>query len=134
MLSSREGWARPPEVGLRDEHVAHGQHAQAAQLLGRVEHNGREPARHLGVQADLDPSLDLEHNTTQGMPMTMPRADETKGICIRRHFPGPLTIVTQSRYRFHLQCEFCFPDALLGCDKCIELTCQPHQKIRGCLF
>mmetsp|Transcript_35305 Transcript_35305/g.88749 ORF Transcript_35305/g.88749 Transcript_35305/m.88749 type:complete len:781 (-) Transcript_35305:276-2618(-) len=47
------------QVGLRDEHVPHGQHAQSAQLLGRVEHHGREAAGHLGVQADLDARLDL---------------------------------------------------------------------------
>ena len=37
----------PPQVGLRDEHVAHGEHAQAAQLLWRVEDNGRKSRRHL---------------------------------------------------------------------------------------
>ena len=49
----------PAEVGLGDEHVPHGEHAQAAQLLGSVEHHGREAAGHLGVQADLDTGLDL---------------------------------------------------------------------------
>ena len=39
---------------LRDQDVAHGQHAQAANLLGAVEHHGREAAGHLGVEADLD--------------------------------------------------------------------------------
>ena len=35
----------PAQVGLRDEHVAHGQHAKAAELFGAVEHDGREAAR-----------------------------------------------------------------------------------------
>lgn len=39
--------------------MAHGQHAQASQLLRGVEHHRGEPARHLGVEANLDPSLDL---------------------------------------------------------------------------
>ena len=39
--------------------MAHGQHAQAAQLLRRVEDDGRESRRHLRVEADLDPRLDL---------------------------------------------------------------------------
>ena len=33
------------QVRLRDEHVAHREHAEAAELLGRVEHDGREAAR-----------------------------------------------------------------------------------------
>ena len=49
----------PAQVRLGDEHVSHGEHAQASQLLGSVEHHGREAARHLGVQADLDTGLDL---------------------------------------------------------------------------
>ena len=43
-----------PQVGLRDQDVAHGQHAQAADLLGRVEDDRREPRGHLRVQPDLD--------------------------------------------------------------------------------
>ena len=39
--------------------MAHGQHAEAAELLGSVEDDGRETARHFGVQADLDTCLDL---------------------------------------------------------------------------
>ncbi len=39
---------------LRDEDVAHAEHAQAADLLGRVEDDRREAARHLAVQPDLD--------------------------------------------------------------------------------
>jgi len=39
--------------------VPHRQHPQATDLLWSVEHYGREAARHLGVQANLDPSLDL---------------------------------------------------------------------------
>mmetsp|Transcript_889 Transcript_889/g.2133 ORF Transcript_889/g.2133 Transcript_889/m.2133 type:complete len:481 (-) Transcript_889:3567-5009(-) len=48
-----------PQVRLRNEDVAHTQHAQASQLLGRVEHHGRESRGHLGVQADLDTRLHL---------------------------------------------------------------------------
>ena len=39
---------------LRDQDVAHAEHAQAANLLGRVEDDRREAARHLAVQPDLD--------------------------------------------------------------------------------
>lgn len=39
--------------------MAHGQHAQTSEFLGRVEHHRGEPARHLGVETDLDTSLDL---------------------------------------------------------------------------
>ena len=49
----------PPEVRLGYEDVAHGQHAKSTQLLGRVEHHRGEPAGHLGVEANLDPGLDL---------------------------------------------------------------------------
>mmetsp|Transcript_15271 Transcript_15271/g.46146 ORF Transcript_15271/g.46146 Transcript_15271/m.46146 type:complete len:374 (-) Transcript_15271:3477-4598(-) len=48
-----------PQVRLGDEDVPHGQHAQPANLLGRVEDDWREPTGHLGVQPNLDPSLDL---------------------------------------------------------------------------
>ena len=49
----------PTQVGLGDEHVAHRQHSQPPQLLRGVEHHGREATRHLRVESDLDPSLDL---------------------------------------------------------------------------
>ena len=49
----------PLEVRLRDEDVTHGQHTQAAQLLRRVEHHGRETTRHFGVESDLDTRLNL---------------------------------------------------------------------------
>lgn len=39
--------------------MAHGQHAKPTQLFGGVEDDRRETARHFGVQADLDTSLDL---------------------------------------------------------------------------
>ena len=39
--------------------MAHGQHAQAAQLFGGVEDHRGETAGHLGVEADLDTSLNL---------------------------------------------------------------------------
>mmetsp|Transcript_8730 Transcript_8730/g.18587 ORF Transcript_8730/g.18587 Transcript_8730/m.18587 type:complete len:747 (-) Transcript_8730:2392-4632(-) len=47
------------QVRLGDQDVAHGQHAQAANLLGAVKHHGGEAAGHLGVEADLDTRLDL---------------------------------------------------------------------------
>ena len=43
------------KVGLRNEDVAHGQHAQASNLLGRVENDRRESGGHLGVEPNLDP-------------------------------------------------------------------------------
>lgn len=48
-----------PQIRLGYEHVAHGQHAQAAQLFGSVENNGWETARHFRVQPDLDTGLNL---------------------------------------------------------------------------
>ena len=42
------------QVGLGDEDVAHGQHAQPSNLLGAVENDRREPAGHLTVQPNLD--------------------------------------------------------------------------------
>lgn len=39
--------------------MAHGQHAQASQLFGGVEHHRGEPTGHFGVQANLDTGLDL---------------------------------------------------------------------------
>ena len=44
---------------LRDEHVAHAQHAQPPELLRRVEDDGREARRHLRIQTDLDARLDF---------------------------------------------------------------------------
>lgn len=42
------------QVRLWDEDVAHGQHTQPTNLLGAVEDDRWEPARHLTVQPDLD--------------------------------------------------------------------------------
>lgn len=42
------------QIGLGDQDVPHGQHAQPPNLLGRVEDDRREPGRHLGVEANLD--------------------------------------------------------------------------------
>mmetsp|Transcript_51851 Transcript_51851/g.121766 ORF Transcript_51851/g.121766 Transcript_51851/m.121766 type:complete len:1251 (+) Transcript_51851:175-3927(+) len=53
------GLLREAEVRLRDQHVAHREHAEPAELLGRVEHHRREPRGHLGVEPDLDARLDL---------------------------------------------------------------------------
>ena len=47
------------QVRLRNQDVAHAHHAQAAQLLRRVEHHGREARGHLAVEAHLDARLDL---------------------------------------------------------------------------
>lgn len=49
----------PAEIRLGDQNMTHGQHPQAAQLLGGVKHDRREPAGHLRVQSDLDSCLDL---------------------------------------------------------------------------
>eukprot|EP00964_Phaeocystis_antarctica_P078146 scaffold48598_cov65-Phaeocystis_antarctica.AAC.1 len=56
---ARVGLLGEAQVGLRDENVAHREHAEAADLLGRVEDHGREARGHLGVEADLDARLDL---------------------------------------------------------------------------
>ena len=45
--------------GLRDQDVAHRQHAQPSQLLGRVEDDRREARRHLRVQTNFNARLDL---------------------------------------------------------------------------
>ena len=50
----------PAQVRLGDEHMAHGQHPQAPQLLRCVEHHRGEPAGHLGVQPNLDTGLNLD--------------------------------------------------------------------------
>ena len=42
------------QIGLGNEDVAHGEHAQASNLLGTVEDDRWEPARHLTVQPNLD--------------------------------------------------------------------------------
>ena len=39
--------------------MAHREHAQAAQFLGRVEDHWRESRRHLRVEADLDARLNF---------------------------------------------------------------------------
>lgn len=39
--------------------MAHGQHAQTSQLLWRVKHHRGEATGHLGVEANLDTSLDF---------------------------------------------------------------------------
>ena len=49
----------PAEIRLGDEHVAHRQHAQPAQLLRGVEHHRRETTGHFRVQTDLNTGLDL---------------------------------------------------------------------------
>mmetsp|Transcript_13991 Transcript_13991/g.37789 ORF Transcript_13991/g.37789 Transcript_13991/m.37789 type:complete len:271 (+) Transcript_13991:2902-3714(+) len=47
------------QIRLGDEDVSHGEHAQATDLLGGVKDYRGETGRHLGVQANLDASLDL---------------------------------------------------------------------------
>mmetsp|Transcript_13659 Transcript_13659/g.18093 ORF Transcript_13659/g.18093 Transcript_13659/m.18093 type:complete len:330 (-) Transcript_13659:4853-5842(-) len=47
------------QVRLGDEHVAHTQHAEAAELLRGVKDDRRKPGRHLRVETNLDPGLDL---------------------------------------------------------------------------
>ena len=59
MRDADVGLLRPPQVALRNQHVAHGKHSQATQFLRRVEDDRREPRRHLEVEADLDARLDL---------------------------------------------------------------------------
>ena len=49
-----------PQIRLWNEYMAHGQHAQTSQLLWCVEHNRWKPTWHLGVQANLDTSLNLK--------------------------------------------------------------------------
>jgi len=80
------GLLRPPQVRLRNQHVAHGQHPEAAELLRRVEHDRRESRGHLGVEADLYSSLDFvltldEHveqllRVDHGLPEVRHEADE----------------------------------------------------------
>lgn len=48
-----------PQIGLWNQHVAHGQHAKATQLFGSVKDYRREATGHFGVKADLDTRLDL---------------------------------------------------------------------------
>ena len=48
-----------PQVRLRYQDVAHAKHPKATDLLWRVENNRRKSARHLGVEAYLDPCLNL---------------------------------------------------------------------------
>lgn len=43
----------PPQVRLRNEHEAHGQHAETSELLGRVEDGGRETRGHFTVETNL---------------------------------------------------------------------------------
>jgi len=56
---ARVGLLGEAQVRLRDEHVAHREHAQPADLLWRVEDDRREARGHLGVESDLDARLDL---------------------------------------------------------------------------
>ena len=53
------GLFRPPEVGLRNQHVAHRQHSETSELLRRVEHDRWKSTRHFRVESDLDSCLDL---------------------------------------------------------------------------
>lgn len=59
MRDPRVGLLGPAQVRLWNQHVTHGQHAQATQLLGRIKHHGREPGGHLGVESNLNTCLDL---------------------------------------------------------------------------
>ena len=59
MCDADVGLFGPAQIRLRDQHVTHGQHAEASELLGCVEHDRREATRHLGVETDLDTRLDL---------------------------------------------------------------------------
>mmetsp|Transcript_8139 Transcript_8139/g.19409 ORF Transcript_8139/g.19409 Transcript_8139/m.19409 type:complete len:210 (-) Transcript_8139:3983-4612(-) len=56
---ARLGLLRISQVRLRDQDVAHTEHAQSSQLLGGVEDHRRESRGHLRVQPDLDSSLHL---------------------------------------------------------------------------
>lgn len=48
-----------PQVRLRDENVAHGEHAQPPQLFRGVKHHRRKTAWHFGIQTNFDSSLDF---------------------------------------------------------------------------
>mmetsp|Transcript_29941 Transcript_29941/g.79798 ORF Transcript_29941/g.79798 Transcript_29941/m.79798 type:complete len:205 (-) Transcript_29941:4024-4638(-) len=48
-----------PQIGLRDEDVAHAEHTETAKLLRCVEHHRWETRRHLGIQSNFDSGLDL---------------------------------------------------------------------------
>ena len=50
---------RIAQIRLRYQDVAHRQHAQATELLGRVKDDGREARRHLRVQSYFNSRLDL---------------------------------------------------------------------------
>jgi len=49
----------PTQVGLRNEDVTHGEHAETAEFFRSVENDRRESGRHFRVETDLDSSLDL---------------------------------------------------------------------------
>jgi len=59
MCDANIGLLRPAEIRLWNQNVAHRQHAETSELLRRVEHDRREPTRHLRVESDLDTCLDL---------------------------------------------------------------------------
>lgn len=50
---------RPAQVRLGNEDVAHRQHAEATQLLRRVENYWRKASRHLGIEPDFDARLNF---------------------------------------------------------------------------
>ena len=45
------------KIGLGDEDVTHGEHAETTEFLGGVKDDGRETTGHLGVETHLDPRL-----------------------------------------------------------------------------
>lgn len=59
MRDPRVGLLGPAQVRLWNQHVTHGQHAQATQLLGRIKHHRWETGGHLGVESNLNTCLDL---------------------------------------------------------------------------
>lgn len=57
MCDAHIGLLGPTQIRLWYKHMTHTQHAQAAELFGCVEHNGRETRRHFGVQTNLNTCL-----------------------------------------------------------------------------
>ena len=47
------------EVSLRYQDMTHRKHTKSSQLLRRIEHHRREATGHFGIEAYLDPSLNL---------------------------------------------------------------------------
>lgn len=81
MCNANIGLLRPAQIRLRNQYVAHTQHAQAAQFFWRIKYDRRESRWHFGIQTNLDTRLDFIFAFHQQVEQLLSVDDGFSEIC-----------------------------------------------------